>query len=185
MNIIDQMTKEVKRRCYACENIYGSGIWTHHIIPVVKNAKKLAQYYGADVEIVTLAAILHDVAAITNVEYVKQHHIIGAEIAEELLSSLKYPREKIEHIKLCILNHRGSEIAKKQSIEEICVADADSLAHFDNIPSLFSLVYKEKHMPIDEGAKFIREKLERSFSKLSDETKILYQQKYKNVMSIF
>ena len=185
MNIIEQMTKEVKNRCYACENIYGPGIWTHHIVSVIEHAKKLAKRYGADVEIVTLAAILHDVASITKIEYVEQHHIIGAEIAEELLSSFKYPQEKIEHIKLCILNHRGSEIANKQSIEEVCVADADSLSHFDNIPSLFSMVYKEKQMPIDEGAKFIKEKLERSFMKLSDETKILYRKKYDSAMSIF
>jgi len=185
MDIIEQMTREVKHRCYASENIYGPGIWTHHIVSVVEYAKKLAERYGADIEIVTLAAILHDVASITNAEYVEQHHIIGAEIAEELLSSFDYPQEKIEHIKLCILNHRASKIAKKQSIEEICVADADSLSHFDNIPSLFSMVYKEKQMPIDEGAKFIKEKLERSFSKLSDETKTLYQKKYENVINIF
>ena len=185
MDIIELMTKEVKSRCYACENIYGPGIWTHHIVSVVEHAKKLAKRYGADIEIVTLSAILHDVASVTNIDYVKQHHIIGAEIAEELLSSLNYPQEKINRIKLCILNHRGSKIANKQSIEEICVADADSLSHFDNIPSLFSMVYKEKQMTIDEGAKFIKEKLDRSFLKLSDETKMLHQEKYKSVMSIF
>ena len=185
MDIIEQMTKEVKSRCYSCENIYGPGIWTHHITSVVEHAKKLAKRYGANIEIVTLAAILHDIASVTKIDYVKQHHVIGAEIAEELLSTLKYPQEKIEHIKLCILNHRGSVIANKQSVEEICVADADSLSHFDNIPSLFSMVYKEKQMPIDEGAKFVKEKLKRSFSKLSDETKTLYQKKYKGVMRIF
>ena len=185
MDIIKQMSEEVKSRCYACENVYGPGIWTHHIVPVVEHAKKLAKSYEADVEVVTLAAILHDVASVTKIEYVKQHHIIGAQIAEELLSSFKYPQEKIEHIKRCILNHRGSKIANKLSVEEICVADADSLSHFDNIPSLFSMVYREKQMSIDEGAKFIKEKLERSFSKLSDKTKRLYQKKYENVMSIF
>ena len=185
MDIIEQMTKEVKNRCYACENVYGPGIWTHHIVSVVEHAKKLAKYYDADIEIVTLAAILHDVASITKKEYAPEHHLIGAEIAEELLLAFEYPKEKIEHIKLCILNHRGSEIVNKQSIEEICVADADAISHFDNIPSLFSMIYKEKKMTIDEGAKFIKDKLERSFSKLSDETKILHEKKYKSVMRIF
>jgi hypothetical protein len=30
----------------------------------------------------------------------------------------------------------------KLTIEEICIADA--MAHFDNVSSLFSIVYKEK-----------------------------------------
>jgi len=185
MDIIEQITKEVKRRCYASENIYGSGIWTHHIVPVVKHARKLAEHYGADVEIVTLAAILHDVASITKAEYVEQHHIIGTKIAEELLSFFNYPQEKIALIKQCILNHRGSKIENKQSIEEVCVADADALSHFDNIPALFSMVYREKQLSIDEGAKFIEDKLNRSYSKLSAETKGLYQERYKSAMSIF
>ena len=185
MDIIEAMTKEVKDRCHRPENIYGSGIWTHHIVSVIAYAKKLAEHHGADIEIVTLAAILHDVASVTKSEYVKEHHVIGAEIAEELLSSFDYPQEKIAHVKRCILNHRGSEIVDKQSIEEACVADADALSHFDNVPSLFCMVYKERHMSIDEGAKFIKEKLKRSFAKLSDDTKVLYQEKYNNVMRIF
>jgi len=185
MDIIEQMTKEVESRCHRPENIYGVGIWSHHIVAVVEYSKKLAEHYDADIEIVTLSAILHDIASITKAEYAEEHHIIGGVIAEELLGSFNYPKEKIDHIKRCILNHRGSKIIDKQSIEEVCVADADALSHFENVPSLFSLVYKEKQMSIDEGAEFIKNKLERSFSKLSSETKKLYQEKYKSVMSIF
>jgi len=185
MNIIEKMTEEVKNRCHRPENIYGVGIWSHHIISVIAYAKELAEYYAADVEVVTLGAILHDIASITKAEYAEKHHIIGAEMAEELLKNVCYPQEKIEQVKLCILNHRGSKVSKKQSIEEICVADADALSHFDQIPSLFSLVYKEKQMTIDEGEDFVKKKLERSYSKLSAESKVLYQGKYERVMSIF
>lgn len=185
MDIIEQMTKEVESRCHRPENIYGVGIWSHHIVAVVEYSKKLAEHYDADIEIVTLSAILHDIASITKADYAEEHHIIGGAIAEELLGTFNYPQEKIDHIKRCILNHRGSKIVDKQSIEEVCVADADALSHFENVPSLFSLVYKEKQMSIDEGAEFIKNKLERSFSKLSSETKKLYQEKYKAVMSIF
>jgi uncharacterized protein len=102
-----------------------------------------------------------------------------------LLSQLDYPPAKIERVKQCILNHRGSRPQAKNTIEEICVADADAMAHFDNIPSLFSMVYKEKQLPIDDGAEFVKQKLARSYGKLSDRTKKLYKTKFDSAMSIF
>lgn len=183
--LIEEIAKVVKQRCYHSDNVFGAGIWSHHITSVVTNGIKLAKQYQADVEIVTLAALLHDIASITKAEYISEHHLIGADIAEELLRDFHYPQEKIEHVKQCILNHRGSKMATKQTIEEICVADADAIAHFDNLPSLFSLVYKEKQLSIDEGASWIKAKLQRSYLKLSDESKEFYQGKYESVMSIF
>ena len=185
MNIVNQIEKEVIKRCNSASNVYGDGAWAHHIKSVVDNAIILAGQYNADLEIVTLAALLHDVASVTKEEYYEEHHIIGAQIAEELLSDLKYPKAKIEHIKKCILNHRGSKILNKLSIEEICIADADAMSHFDNMPSLFSLVYKEKKMSIEAGAKFVQDKLKRSYNKLSTGSKAFYQQKYEHAMSIF
>jgi len=185
MNIIEQIEKEVEKRCKNPENKNGYGAWTHHIKSVVDNAILLANRYNADVEVVTLAALLHDVAAVTKGEYAEEHHIYGADIAEELLTKLNYPEDKIELIKKCILNHRARRLTKKNTIEEICVADADAMAHFDNIPSLFNLVYAEMNLSIDEGAKFVKEKLQRSYNKLSKESKEFYKSKYENAMSIF
>ena len=185
MTIIKQIEKEVISRCNSKDNKYGYGAFSHHIKSVVDNAIILAKQHNADVEIVTLAALLHDVASVTKEEYYEDHHIISSEIAEELLTNLKYPKEKIEHIKKCILNHRGSKAMDKLTIEEICIADADAMAHFDNIPSLFSMVYKEKKMSIDMGEKFVKDKLQRSYNKLSKKNKEFYKLKYESAMSIF
>ena len=46
----------------------------------------------------------------------------------------------------CILNHRGSVKLERNSIEELCVADADAVSHFDSVPSLLYLAYVEKGM---------------------------------------
>lgn len=183
--IIKLIEKEVKERCEKYENTSGYGAWTDHIKIVVNNCIKLSNQYGADREIVVLAALLHDVAAVTKEEYKEEHHIYGAEIAEELLKTLNYPKEKIDIIKKCILNHRGSVLKEKTTNEEVCLADADAMAHFDNIPSLFSLVYKERKMSIEDGKIFVKDKLNKSYNKLSDKGKEIYKEKYKNVMQIF
>ena len=182
---VKKIEKEIIRRCNSVDNVYGIGAWSHHIKSVVENALILAKEYDADLEIVELAALLHDVASVTKEEYYEEHNVIGAKIAEELLTELKYPKEKIEHIKKCIINHRASKIINKLTAEEICVADADAMAHFDNIPSLFSMVYKEKKMSIEDGEKFVKDKLQRSYNKLSNKSKEFYKLKYESIMSVF
>ena len=185
MTIEKKIYNEVKKRCLLSTNVYGIGAWDHHIKIVYELAKKYAKDYGADEEIIALAALLHDIASVTDVNWTKDHHIIGANIAEELLLKENYPNEKIELIKKCILNHRGSVLKEKNSPEEICLADADAMAHFYSIPSLLSMVYREKNLSIDEGRKFVMEKLERSYNKMSSKGKKLVQKQYvsaKNVL---
>lgn len=81
-----------------------------------------------------------------------------------------------------IENHRSSGKANRTTIEEQCVADADAIAHFDAIPSLFSLAYKDRKMKIVDGANFVKEKLKRDYQKLSPRTKELMESRYTNIM---
>lgn len=177
-NIIENIYNEVKSRCQLTTNVYGVGAWDHHIKLVYKIAIKICNEYNADYEIVSLAALLHDIASITNVEYTENHHIIGAKISEELLASYNLDKEKIELIKKCILNHRGSKLLEKTTPEEICVADSDAMAHFHSIPSLLRMVYVQKNMSIDEGADFVFQKLERSYIKMSSKGKQIITPQY-------
>lgn len=176
--IITKIYEEVKRRCLLPTNAYGIGAWDHHIELVYKIATKNYKEYNADYEIIALSSLLHDIASVTNKEYTEEHHIIGAKIAEELLKEYNLEEEKIQHIKKCILNHRGSRLVKKITPEEICVSDSDAMAHFYSIPSLLRMVYVEKQMSIDDGADFVYKKLERSYNKLSEKGKEIILPQY-------
>lgn len=179
MNELEQkIYKEVKKRCQAPTNVYGIGAWSHHIKLVYDLAKKNAKMYNANQEIVALAALLHDIASVTDEKLTENHHIYGARIAENLLTKENYPNEKIELIKKCILHHRASVIFPTTTNEEICIKDADAMAHFYSIPSLLSMVYREKQLSIDEGKKFVLNKLERSYNKLTEKGKKLVQKQY-------
>ena len=184
MTIEEKMYNEVKNRCEQPTNAYGIGAWDHHIKIVYELAKKYASKYGADLEIVAIAALLHDIASVTDVSFTEEHHIIGADIAEQLLLAEGYSTDKIKLIKKCILNHRGSRLADKTSPEEICVADSDAMAHFYSIPSLLSMVYKEKGLSIDDGSKFVMDKLDRSYNKMSDKGKVLVKVQYESAKKI-
>ena len=52
------------------------------------------------------------------------------------------------------------------------------MAHFYSIPSLLSMVYREKQLSIDAGSKYVMDKLDRSYNKISDKGKILVKSKY-------
>ena len=184
MTIEEKMYEEVKNRCERPSNEYGIGAWDHHIKIVYELAKKYASEYGANLEIVAIAALLHDIASVTDVSFTEEHHIIGADIAEQLLLAECYSTDKIELIKKCILNHRGSRLVDKTSPEEICIADSDAMAHFYSIPSLLSMVYKEKGLSIDDGSKFVMDKLDRSYNKMSDKGKVLVKVQYESAKNI-
>lgn len=184
MKIEKYIYDEVKKRCELPPNAYGIGAWDHHIKVVYELSKKYACEYGADLEIVSIAALLHDIASVTDAKFTEEHHIVGANIAEDLLKKEGYPNEKIELIKKCILNHRGSKLRKKISPEEICIADCDAMAHFYSIPSLLKMVYCEKKLSIDEGSKYVLDKLGRSYNKMSDKGKKLVEKQYNSAKDI-
>lgn len=175
---------EVLKRCEESKQRDGYDFWNDHIKFVVENALMLAEKFNADKEIVELSALLHDISMPSNIGTREEHHIYGAEIAQTLLRELNYPEEKIEKVKNCILKHRGSVNVKRDNIEEECVADADVIAHFNCIPSLFSLAFSNKKMSIIEGTEFVKQKLERDFNKLSDRSKILLKDRFDNIMQV-
>ena len=141
-----------------------------HIKYVVKNSIELAKKYEADVEIVELGALLHDIAMPSEIGPREEHNIYGVKITDELLTKLDYPQDRKERVKECVLRHRGSKDLPRNTIEEQCVADADVMAHFDCIPSLFHLAFgkSEMNMSIEDGTKFVKNKLERDYKKLSE-----------------
>jgi len=182
-DIIEYLRKEVRERCERPENQFGIGCY-YHIEAVAANAELLAEEYGADKEIAVIAAWLHDIASITDYSLYENHHIHGAEMAEKILNSLDYDKKKIPLVQSCIKNHRGSIKSEKLSGEELCVADADAVSHFDNVPSLLYLAFVTKGMGFEDGKKFVAEKLERSFSKLSEKGKSFYKEKYRRVVEM-
>ena len=184
--VVDSIKAELLKRCENYKEKYGYDFWNDHIKYVVKNSIELAKKYGADVEIVELGALLHDIAMPSELGPREEHNVYGVQIADELLTQLNYPEDRKERVKECVLRHRGSKDLPRNTIEEECVADADVIAHFDCIPSVFHLAFgkNELDLSIEEGTEFVKKKLERDFNKLSDRTKIELKDRYENIMKV-
>jgi len=73
----------VEQACAADTNIFGYDIWTHRILKVIENTKRLAPLFDADREIVEFAALLHDYASIKDKALYADHHLMfGQEVSQ-------------------------------------------------------------------------------------------------------
>ena len=184
MDIIEQIKNEVIKssKQYEIESIDHYNFWNEHIKYVYEESLVLASKYNADIEIVSLGALLHDIALIKKVGTREEHHINSKTIALEILTKYKYPKEKLDRVLGCIYNHRSSKNAT--NIEEICVCDADILAHFDNMPMLFNSAYKRHNKTLNNVREFLRECFEKDYNDLSDMTKNIFKDKYMTICDI-
>lgn len=176
--LIRKIEIKVKNACYGSNNIFGKNIWDHHIVSVVRHSIALAGDLDIDLECAILSAYLHDYASVINSEYYENHHIYGAQLADEILNEEGYPKEKIEIVKKCILNHRGSINKKDNSPEIICLSNADAMAHVTEVPSLLYLAYTKKGMSVDDGRRWVLNKINRSWNKMSDEARNIIANEY-------
>ena len=100
-----------------------------HIDEVVKLAQHLAEGTDADLEVITLAAWLHDLAkpGVGGIS-AQQHGIASAEMAEEILTLEKVDREVITKVSDVIRKHVGLTINRPlQPIEAQIIWEADKI----------------------------------------------------------
>jgi uncharacterized protein len=161
--IIQEIKEFTRSECEKPTSKYGSGPFEDHFVPMVKYAKQLAREYKADVEIVELAGWLHDMGSIIYGR--NNHHLTSAKIAEQKLTELGYPKDKIKRVKECILTHRGSQSIKPKTIEAQIIIEADALSAFNDLAGLFECAYFER-LPRREAEKSVRQKLENKWKQL-------------------
>jgi uncharacterized protein len=99
-----------------------------HIMRVYKNAKLIGQLEGANMEILLLAVLLHDL-----IVYPKgsarssRSSEDSADVAENILQSYGYSKDKINRISYCIRMHSYSKRLVPASLEGRILQDADRL----------------------------------------------------------
>ncbi len=126
-----------------------------HIERVLKSAKEIGKREGADLEIIEVAAILHDMFESkemhSNIEGFR-HEIQGALEAKRILGTLGFDRQFIEAVSHCIESHRKRSSSDPSTIEAKCLFDADKL---DCIGAIG--VLRSAFVSFDHGQELYRE----------------------------
>lgn len=121
----DQLVHEIRGRFHGAK---GSHDW-EHTERVLALALHLGKAEGADPEIVTYAALLHDIARQEEdaASGAVDHAVRGAEVASGLLRSWGLPEAKIAAITHCIRTHRFRNNLEPETLEARVLFDADKL----------------------------------------------------------
>lgn len=94
-----------------------------HVERVFKTATFLAEEEKADVELVQIGVLLHDLGWTVR----KPHHESGAKLADKILKELNYPEERREKVVKIVLHHHLDLRDKLETLEERIVWDADKI----------------------------------------------------------
>lgn len=178
--LVEKVRLFVEEECKKPTSKYGYEPYHFHFVPVHNYAKRLAEELGADIEVVEIATWMHDIGSIIYGR--ENHHITGAQIAEEKLKEWGYASEKIKMIKHCINSHRGSQSICRESKEAEILAEADAMSHLDMISDLFMVAYVTEQKSREEGRNSVRQKIINSYNKLSSNAKEIIKPKYDAAM---
>ncbi|MBT4376974.1 HD domain-containing protein [archaeon] len=158
----------------------------YHIVPVVNNALVLAKKVGANLEVVKVAALLHDIGRTYSKEEgfnpENEHEFRGEEQSKIILKDLNFEDNFIEKVAYCVLVHRGRGNIKPATIEARVISCADAMAHFDTFLRLF-LVFQNTTNSFEEAVDEIDKKMERNWNKklILPEAKVIVEEKYKAI----
>ncbi len=144
--------------------------WDIHIKPVIGFSKKMAEKYGADMEVVWLGAMLHDIARLEDAE---PHDEIGSKKAYKLLVERGFDTEVAEKVREVVLRHRCRKYPP-ETLEQKIIASADAMAHF--IPPFYLWIGKYSNKSFFDVLEKNRKKIERDYNE-----KIFFEDEKKSV----
>jgi len=124
MNPLVARTQEFVRQTLPTD---ATGHDWHHVFRVRRNAIEIARAEGADLLVVELAALLHDIA---DHKFHGGDESAGPRVARQWLESLAAPAELVDHVCQIIarLSFKGAAVAQEPlSLEGQAVQDADRL----------------------------------------------------------
>ena len=82
-----------------------------------------------------------------------------------------------------VLNHSSKRREYRTTIEEQILVDADAMAHFDCVDSLYSLAHNVMGLNEADSINFVKDKLTRDYNEISDDVKKFVTDKYNEIMN--
>ncbi len=141
------------------DSYYPKRDWAHgrsHIERVVRTAVEIGKREGADLEIIELSAILHDIFANeekhSGVEGFR-HEVEASKEARRILKTLGLTDKTVDAVCHCIESHRKrTGRIQPQTIEAKCLFDADKL---DCIGAIG--IVRSAYMSLEHGQEFYKQ----------------------------
>ncbi|OLE70116.1 hypothetical protein AUF78_07795 [archaeon 13_1_20CM_2_51_12] len=141
------------------DSYYPKGDWAHgrsHIERVLRTALEIGNREGADLEIIEISAILHDIFASKEKHFGVEgfrHEIEASKEARNILKTLGLADKTVDAVCHCIESHRKrTGKIQPQTIEAKCLFDADKL---DCVGAVG--IVRSAFMALDHGQEFYKQ----------------------------
>ncbi|ASJ06652.1 HD domain-containing protein [Thermococcus pacificus] len=152
-----ERTREYAKHFFEREGTHGFS----HVERVFNLCMHIGREESADLEVLALAALLHDVARpLESAGKVEDHAAEGARIARHFLRSIGYPKEKVEAVAHAIEAHRFSRGPEPETLEAKILSDADKLDAIGAIGIARVFMYSGEHgRSIEDSLAHFEEKI--------------------------
>lgn len=127
MKVVDERVRRYAERLLKEERVSG----LDHCLRVMRWCERLAEGRDVDLEVLRLAALLHDVSIPKSGR--SRHYEVSAKMARDFLSELGYVEEKVEAVAQCIRTHSRYGGPEPQTPEAEILYDADFLDYLGAI----------------------------------------------------
>jgi HD superfamily phosphodiesterase len=153
------MEHALKRKISNFANTYNKPFLNgrlHHAAKVKKYALMLAKKENADMDIVEIAALLHNICCVIK----RGHPKHSADESKKFLDSIGFPEKDVKRVYECIRRHRAID-SHPESLEAKIIAAADSIAFLENKDTQM-FIFKVT----DRSHKSMVERISRIFGKI-------------------
>ncbi|NLH42213.1 MAG: HD domain-containing protein [Planctomycetes bacterium] len=179
--IVDEIRDYVAGECKSGRNAFGPAFFDEHLSVVARYAVELGGTLGADLEIVELAAWMHDLSAVQDFAVLPKHAALSAEIARKMLQERGYPAERIERVAACIASHSTPIQIGSGLLEEVCVSNADAISQIVKPSYWHYYIFKVRGFGFTEGRDWLRQRVASHWVALIPEARSLIETQYAQV----
>ena len=167
-----------REACGRRENVFGPWFFDQHLVVVAECAARLAAPTGAELEVVELAAYLHDISAVCDFRTMPDHATLSADLATRLLVEHGCPHSLVRSVARSIASHSDPLPVGSASPEEICISNADAAARILRPAYWLYFTFEIRKYNFEAGRQWLRSLVERQWCKLIEPARELVGKHY-------
>ncbi|HWQ53101.1 MAG TPA: HD domain-containing protein [Bryobacteraceae bacterium] len=175
---IEDIRRYVAGECRRGTNVFGPEFFDEHLAVVASYADCLAPRLGANAEVVQLAAYLHDISAVRDITTLRDHAVVSAAHARELLALRGYPLSIAENVSRAIASHVTPVPLGAGTPEEICLSNADAISQIVRPAYWLFFAFVVRKCGFEEGREWLLNRMDSNWNALIEPARELVVDRY-------
>jgi len=174
----------VRMACQQSQNVFSPSFFDQHLAVVAECATRLAERLSADMEVVELAAYLHDISAVLDPTTLPNHPRQSADLATQILLEHGYPEGRARQVARSIASHSDPLTIGSASPEEVCLSNADAVARILRPAYWMYFAFAVRKCGFEEGRQWLRSLIEKQWRVLIEPAKELAGEQYAAMLDL-